>query len=48
MKRLTRLWVEYGLLLVILVGVPLVCAWLGGHEDELKDVFTIVPQTDDW
>ena len=48
MKRLTRLWVEYGLLLVILVGVPLVCAWLGGYDDVLHDVFTIVPQTDDW
>ena len=48
MKRLTRLWVEYGLLLLILVGVPLVCAWLGGYEDVLEDVFTIVPQTDDW
>ena len=48
MKRLTRLWVEYGLLLLILVGVPLVCAWLGGRDEVLRDVFTIVPQTDDW
>ena len=48
MKRLTRLWVEYGLLLLILVGVPLACAWLGGRDEVLRDVFTIVPQTDDW
>ena len=48
MKRALSLWVEYGLLLLILVGVPLVCAWLGGYEDVLEDVFTIVPQTDDW
>ena len=48
MKRLTRLWVEYGLLLLILVGVPLVCAWLGGRDEVLHDIFTIVPQTDDW
>ena len=48
MKRLLNLWVEYGLLLLVLVGVPLLCAWLGGYEDVLEDVFTIVPQTDDW
>ena len=48
MKGLTRLWVEYGLLLLILVGVPLACAWLGGRDEVLRDVFTIVPQTDDW
>ena len=45
---MTKLWVEYGVLSLILVGVPLVCAWLGGYEDVLHDVFTIVPQTDDW
>ena len=48
MNRALRLWVEYGVLLLILVGVPLACAWLGGCEDVLDDVFTIVPQTDDW
>ena len=48
MKRALSLWVEYGLLLLILVGVPLVCAWLGGCDEVLRDVFTIVPQTDDW
>ena len=48
MKRALSLWVEYGLLLLILVGVPLVCAWLGGRDEVLRDVFTIVPQTDDW
>ena len=48
MKRVLSLWVEYGLLLMILVGVPLVCAWLGGYDEVLRDVFTIVPQTDDW
>ena len=48
MIRRTRLWAEYAALLLILVGVPLACAWLGGYEDVLKDVFTIVPQTDDW
>ena len=42
------LFAEYAVLLLILVGVPLVCAWLGGYEDVLRDVFTIVPQTDDW
>ena len=48
MKRTMRLWVEYVILLLILVGVPLACAWMGGYEDVLEDVFTIVPQTDDW
>ena len=48
MRRLADLSVEYGLLVLILVGVPLACAWLGGYEDVLDDVFTIVPQTDDW
>ena len=48
MIQRTRPLAEYTALLLILVGVPLVCAWLGGYEDVLKDVFTIVPQTDDW
>ena len=48
MNRAVRLGAEYGVLLLILVGVPLVCAWLGGCEEILEDVFTIVPQTDDW
>jgi len=48
MKRVAGLWIEYGILLLILVGVPLACAWIGGHDETLKDVFTIVPQTDDW
>ena len=48
MIRRTKLWAEYAALLLILVGVPLVCAWLGGYDEVLHDVFTIVPQTDDW
>ena len=48
MIRRTKLWAEYAALLLILVGVPLVCAWLGGRDEVLRDVFTIVPQTDDW
>ena len=48
MMRRTKLWAEYAALLLILVGVPLVCAWLGGYDEVLHDVFTIVPQTDDW
>ena len=48
MIRRTELWAEYTALLLILVGVPLVCAWLGGYDEVLRDVFTIVPQTDDW
>jgi len=46
--RTTRLLAEYALLLLVLVGVPLVCAGLGGYDEVLEDVFTIVPQTDDW
>ena len=48
MIRRTKLWAEYAALLLILVGVPLVCACLGGRDEVLRDVFTIVPQTDDW
>ena len=48
MIRRTRPLAEYAALLLILVGVPLVCAWLGGYDEVLHDVFTIVPQTDDW
>ena len=48
MTRRTRPLAEYAALLLILVGVPLVCAWLGGRDEVLRDVFTIVPQTDDW
>ena len=48
MNRAVRLGAEYGVLLLILVGVPLACAWLGGCDEVLRDVFTIVPQTDDW
>ena len=48
MIRRTRPLAEYAALLLILVGVPLVCAWLGGRDEVLRDVFTIVPQTDDW
>ena len=48
MMRRTKPWAEYAALLLILVGVPLVCAWLGGRDEVLRDVFTIVPQTDDW
>ena len=48
MNRAVRFGTEYGVLLLILVGVPLACAWLGGCDEVLRDVFTIVPQTDDW
>ena len=48
MRRTFNLLAEYGILLVILVGVPLACAWLGGRDEVLRDVFIIVPQTDDW
>ena len=48
MIRGTKPLAEYAALLLILVGVPLVCAWLGGRDEVLRDVFTIVPQTDDW
>ncbi len=48
MNRTMKLMGEYGLLLLILVGIPLGCAWLGGFDEVLRDVFTIVPQTDDW
>ena len=48
MRTDRRLFAEYAVLLLILVGVPLACAWLGGYDEVLHDVFTIVPQTDDW
>ena len=48
LKTDRRLLAEYVVLLLILVGVPLACAWLGGYDEVLRDVFTIVPQTDDW
>ena len=48
MSRTFNLWTEYALLLLILVGVPFACAWLGGCDEVLNDVLTIVPQTDDW
>ncbi len=48
LKTDRRLLAEYAVLLLILVGVPLACAWLGGYDEVLHDVFTIVPQTDDW
>ena len=48
LKTDRRLLAEYAVLLLILVGVPLACAWLGGYDEVLRDVFTIVPQTDDW
>ena len=48
MRTDRRLFAEYAVLLLILVGVPLACAWLGGYDEVLRDVFTIVPQTDDW
>lgn len=48
MIRRTRPLGEYAALLLILVGVPLVCAWLGGYDEVLRDVFRIVPQTDVW
>ena len=48
MIRRTKPLAEYTALLLILVGVPLMCAWLGGRDEVLHDIFTIVPQTDDW
>ena len=48
LKTDRRLFAGYAVLLLILVGVPLACAWLGGYYEVLHDVFTIVPQTDDW
>lgn len=48
MRCAASLWTEYALLLLILVGVPFACAWLGGCDEVLDDVLTIVPQTDDW
>ena len=48
MRTDRRLLAEYAVLLLILVGAPLACAWLGGYDEVLRDVFTVVPQTDDW
>ena len=48
MKNYRSLLAEYAVLLLILVGVPFACAWLGGYEDVVRDVFTVVPRTDDW
>ena len=44
MKRI----VHYFLLAAVLVGVPLVCAWLGGYDQVLADVSTLVPRCENW
>ena len=43
MKRI----VQYLILAAVLVGLPLGCAWIGGYQEVLADVFEIAPRCED-
>ena len=45
---MTKRVVHYLILASVLLGVPLACCVLGGHEDILEGVATFPPRTEDW
>ncbi len=40
--------IHYVLLAAVLLGVPFVCAWLGGRQEILAGVCAFPPRTEDW
>ena len=48
MKGITRRLVHYAVLAAALVGVPLACCILGGHDELLEGVRSFPPRTEDW
>ena len=40
--------IHYLTLAAVLVGLPLGCAWIGGYDEVLADVFEIAPQCEKW
>ena len=39
---------HYFILAVILLGVPALCAWLGGYDEIWEGVKSFPPRTEDW
>ena len=40
--------IQYLVLATVLVGVPMLCAWLGGRHDLLDGLLAFPPRTEDW
>ena len=45
---MTRRLVQYFALAAMVLGVPLICAWLGGRRELLEGVCAFPPRTEDW
>ena len=40
--------IHYAVLAAVLVGVPMLCAWLGNRHDLLEGLLAFPPRTEDW